>query len=564
MPLLRKLWNRLTSKLFYKILIVYSLLTVIPLVLIISLFYVRTTVIIEEKMKTSSNQTLVETVDKIDGLLKLVEQQAVRIANSFAASKLLNNDHDPETYPLAAEERELLKEELLTELQTELKSNPMLDAIYLFNTEGGATMLEGTTPVLSFPAISYIANLQEVNTLGWAFFTDQRRATSAMKILNRTTELPIGYVAIMLKPEALKETYASYNAGAFYITNANNLILSANDLNEIDQRLDLEAKGREMVVNRRSSYYTGFTYTSFLPKKDLNREIADLAYYAIGITLAAWIIVFLLTFIILKHITKPLVKLSGLMRRVEREEFYQIGGITTNDEIAQLCASFNQLVGKIKYLIEQVYKAELLKKEADLKMLKMHLNPHFLYNTLESVSIMARSQQAAEIPQMVDMLSKILRSSIAPTNDFVPLETEIQLATAYLQLYKYRYKERLAWSIDMEDGLESLLVPKLILQPIVENAIMHGVDQLVDRPGQVAIRAYEHQFDLLLEVEDNGPGFTVSPGGTARGLGTGLDNVESRLKLLYGGKYGVTVKSREPSGTIVQIRLPIILNEKRG
>ncbi|MFC5651210.1 sensor histidine kinase [Paenibacillus solisilvae] len=564
MPLFRKLWNRLTSKLFYKILVVYSLLTVIPLIIIIGLFYIRTTSIMEEKIKTTSSQTLVETADKIDGILKLVEQLALRLGNLYSASRLLNNADDPDIYPLTPADRTDLELALMDELRTELASEMMIDEVYLFTLDGYTYALEGAKPVMSFPAITYIANLQEMDKLGWAFFTDQRRVTSAMKVVNRTTEQTIGYIAIMLKPQALQETYASYTNGAFYITNSNNLILSARDTKLIDSRLELAGKDQEMVVNRRSSYYTGFTYTSFLPKKDLNREITDLAYYAVGITLVAWFIVFILTFLILRHITKPLMKLSGLMRRAEREEFYQIGGITTNDEIAQLCTSFNRLMEKIKYLIQKVYKTELLKREADLKVVKMHLNPHFLYNTLESVSIMAKGPEAAEIPNMVDLLSKILRSSIMPKQDLVPLETELGLATAFLQLHKYRYKDKLNWSIEIEQGLEALKVPKLILQPIVENAIKHGVDQLTERQGRVAIRAYEHQFDLMLEVQDNGPGFSVSRRAASRGLGTGIENVESRLHLLYGGKYGITVKNSEGGefGAVVQIRLPIILQER--
>ncbi|MCD9025373.1 sensor histidine kinase [Cohnella silvisoli] len=561
MSWLNKFWQSVNSKLFYKMIIIYSLLTVIPLILIISLFYFRTTAIVEEKIRRTSSQTLVETADKIDGILKLLEQQALTLRNEYAVNRILNNDFNSAAYPLSRKERTQLETELVRELQAVLQRNDMIDAAYVFNTEGDVYTVPNALEVESYLALTYIAGNADLNSIGWGFFTDNKRITSALKVVDSKTEQVIGYIAIMLKPDKFVETYASYSDGDFYVSNANNLVLSSHNPKEIKTKLNMAHVGDDMVVNRRSSDYSGFTYTSFLSKKDLNREIVGLAYYAIAITLAAWLVVFLLTFIILKHITKPLIRLSGLMRKAEREEFFQITGITTRDEIAQLCLSFNRLMEKIKYLIQQVYKVELLKKEADLKVVRMHLNPHFLYNTLESISIMARGNEASEIPKMIDMLSRILRSSIMPKNDYVPLETEIQLASSYLQLHKYRYKDKLQWSTDIEAGLDAVLVPKLILQPIVENAIKHGIDQS-EHPGTVVVRAYEHQFDLVLEVEDNGPGFGLKPSGAARGLGTGLENVESRLHLLYSAKYGISIRQGNPRGTVVQIRIPIMISER--
>jgi len=561
MPGIKPLWQRMNGKLFYKMIVIYSLLTVIPMITIISLFYVRTTAILEKKIQTSNRQTLVETTDKIDGILKLIEQQAVRLSNTYSLNKIVNNDFDPDTSPLPGGERSQLVAALLQDIENEMKGSELIDEIYVFNLEGKAYARPGAVTVTSFPALTYIAHQQEQGTLGWAFFTDHKRVCSALEIVNKATDKVTGYIAFMLKTDQLTQTYSSYSSGDFMITNANNLVLSARDPDQIDTKIKLEHISDDMVVNRRSSYYTGFTYTSFLPKKNLNGEITDLAYYAIGITLAAWLVVFILTFMILRHITKPLVRLSNLMRKAEREEFFQIGGITTNDEIAQLCRSFNQLMEKIKFLIQQVYQVELLKKEADLKVVKMHLNPHFLYNTLESISIMARGNEAAEIPKMIDLLARILRSSLMPKNDYVPLETEIQLASSYLQLHKYRYKDKLQWSSEVEPGLDALLVPKLILQPIVENAIKHGIEH-VHQTGRVVIRAYELHFDLVLEVEDSGPGFKKLHTGSAGGFGTGLENVASRLRLLYGGKYGITINEGAEGGTVIRIRLPIMLTER--
>ncbi|MBP1994482.1 sensor histidine kinase [Paenibacillus eucommiae] len=560
MNLFRRLWMHLTSRLLYKMVIIYSLLVVTPLIVIISLFYFRSTEIIETKIRETTNQTLVETADKIDGILKLFEQKADNISRDLNANRILKNELDPEMFTLTKEEKSLYTKQLKEQLNLEVAANEMIDAIYIFADNGSVYASEGATEVESYLALTYIAH-EVPGKLGWAFFTDNQRLMSAMEIKNVAMEKNIGMISIALKPDKVFEMYASYSDKSFYIANSGDLILSAHDLDSIGSRLRLTGEDKNTIVNKRISLYSGLVYYSMIPKKMLNKEINDLAYFAAGITLAAWIVVLILTVFILRYITNPLVRLARLMRMAEREEFKLLEGVRTHDEIAQLCNSFNRLITEMQNLIQKVYKTELLKKEADLKAIKMHLNPHFLYNTLESVSILAGEAGSKEVPDMIQTLSRILRFSISPIEDFIPLKTEINLAVSYLQLHKYRYKNRLIWQTEMDEELSAIKVPKLILQPIVENAIIHGIDQ-TGRPGMITIRAYEKDYDLWLEVEDDGPGFTARP--SPSGLGTGLDNVTSRIKIYYGQEYGVSMEKRADgaSGTVVRIRLPITLENK--
>ncbi|RAV19671.1 sensor histidine kinase [Paenibacillus contaminans] len=560
MKLIRRLWAQVTSRLLYKMIILYSMLIVIPLAVIISLFYFRSTEIIETKMREATSQTLVETADKIDGMLKLFAQKADTIVLDLDIYRLLKNEAETETVALTAEEKQQTIERIETLLNREAAANDMIDAIYIFAANGEVYASADAMEVVSYPALTFIAN-ETPGQMGWAFFTDHQRLISAMDINNRTTGRKIGMISLAIKPQSVIQMYDSYSDNSFYIANSGNLIMSAHDSRLIGSRLKLASDDKNTIVNKRTSSYSGLVYYSMIPQKLMKKEIEDLAYFAAGITIAAWVVVLLLTVLILRHITNPLVKLAKLMRLAERENFKLMDTVRTRDEIAQVCNSFNRLITEIQHLIQKVYKTELLKKEADLKAIKMHLNPHFLYNTMESVSILAGEAGSKEVPEMIRTLSRILRFSISPIEDFIALRTEMKLAVSYLQLHKYRYKDRLSWQTEMDEALSGLKVPKLILQPIVENAIIHGIDR-IDRPGMIRIRAYEQDFDLWLEVEDDGPGMYAAPAPDR--LGTGLANVESRIKIYYGQEYGLSIIKKQDgeTGMIVRIRLPISLENK--
>ncbi|MFC5407192.1 cache domain-containing sensor histidine kinase [Cohnella soli] len=558
MTLIRRFYRRFTSKLLYKMILIYSLLTVVPLIVVISLFYFRSTDIIETKIQTSSNQTLVETSDKIDGMLKLIEQKTNRLSTNLSIHKLLRNDMDKLEYALTPEERRQYTADLDKALNAELAEEELIDAIYIFDNEENIYTSTGAETVTSYLALQYIAH-QVPGSLSWAFFTDHSRIAAALEIYDESTDQKLGYLAVMLKPDKFKDAFASYSYGSFYIVNSNNLILASHDTASIGEKLKPSIVTAGNILNKRTSLYSGFTYYSIIPKRFLQKEIENLAYYAAAITVVAWFIVFVLTVVILRHITQPLMRLTGLMRKAEREHFEPLSGIRTTDEIALLCNSFNRLIREIQFLIQKVYKAELLKKEANLKAIKMHINPHFLYNTLETVSIMAKAEGAKDVPEVIQKLSRILRFSISGENDFIPLDTEMSMLLSYLQLHKYRFKDRLHWEIAVDPALSNVTVPKLIIQPIVENAIIHGVNQ-IEGPGFIHVRAYVSDYDLWMEVEDNGPGIDYSDvkvKTASGGLGSGMANVSSRIAIYYGYPYGVTSENKRTGGTIIKVRLPI-------
>jgi two-component system, LytTR family, sensor kinase len=200
--------------------------------------------------------------------------------------------------------------------------------------------------------------------------------------------------------------------------------------------------------------------------------------------------------------------------------------------------------------------------EAQLKMLRYQLNPHFLFNTLNAISTLVLINEADTANKMVSRLSDFLRYSLYkdPINK-VPLEQEVYAARLYLEIEKVRFSERLNVKFDLEPGTEHALVPSLILQPLIENAIKYAVASQING-GEIGITAKKFGHDLLLEVADNGPGMTITNGlPKSSDSGVGLVNTKERLSALYDNNFALVLTHNEPQGLKVNIRIPLQLEK---
>jgi len=201
-------------------------------------------------------------------------------------------------------------------------------------------------------------------------------------------------------------------------------------------------------------------------------------------------------------------------------------------------------------------KSAAMAHEAQLKMLRYQLNPHFLFNTLNAISTLILERQIDLANRMVSKMSSFLRYSL--DNDpmqKITLEQEITALKLYLDIEKVRFEDRLNLDLDIEDEARSALIPSLLLQPLVENAIKYGIAQM-DEPGHLRIAARVFAGDLLLELSDDGPGANLVNGQLPEGQGVGLRNTRERLKELYGNRHSFRLKDTEPHGLTINIRIP--------
>ncbi|WP_158560412.1 sensor histidine kinase [Paenibacillus contaminans] len=507
----------------------------------------------ETKITDSKKQSLVEMVDKIDGYLRDVTLQAAQIQRDDSIATALREDF---TSTDKNQESFTSRGKRVNERLSEWKlRSEFIDAIYLVNANQQVYYADSEYKLESMLALEAMAH-EKPEAFVWAPFNDHNRLVGAKEMLHEPTGKKIGLLIVMLNPERIAKAYSTYGSQEFFMTNAGGLILSNANQQQIGTRFRLPDT-KNTVLLERVSDYSGFRFISLFSKSSFHEEIDSLAFFALFITAVTGLLVLILTVIILRRVTTPIARLSNLMGKAQKEIYEKIDNIKTIDEVGRLCVSFNHLITDIQNLIEKVYKVDLLNKEAELKMIKAQINPHFLYNTLESVNIMAKELGSTAIPDMIRLLAAIFRFSISPGSDLIPLKNELQFVLYYLQLAKYRYKERLTWTIDVSEELQQVIVPKLILQPLVENAIIHGID-LIQEQGIIKISAYLHEYDLIVEIQDNGAGLNLSSKDHPS-LGIGLNNVKQRIQLLYGRRYGLTIEPALDCGTIVRLRLPINL-----
>jgi two-component system sensor histidine kinase YesM len=308
-----------------------------------------------------------------------------------------------------------------------------------------------------------------------------------------------------------------------------------------------------------------------IPTKELRKDtniIRNVTWAATFITIAvALLISILLTF----ALTRPLRTMMRLMRRVQEGNLNVHFQVKRKDEIGQLGNQFNRMVLRINELIHDIYLMESKKKEAELNALQNQINPHFMYNTLESIRMMAELNDDERIADMISLLGQLLRYSISDLNTLVTVRQEIEHVQTYIEILNYRYPNRFELQIDLSDAMMDYPLIKLILQPIVENAIYHGLDEVT--PMKIEILGQFEQNQLLLRIRDDGIGMEKSvmeklnrtlhlgEGQMKDKGGIGLKNVNQRLKLQYGEASGLTVHSVMDEGTEVVLHLPVALEE---
>ncbi|WP_340373709.1 sensor histidine kinase [Peribacillus sp. FSL E2-0218] len=289
-----------------------------------------------------------------------------------------------------------------------------------------------------------------------------------------------------------------------------------------------------------------------------------------GLTLIIAIITLIISLIVslffANTITKPLTKLKTLMGNVEERRFDLRFHSKYDDEIGQLGNSYNKMIQEVEELIDLVYKEQKSKREAELKILQAQIKPHFLYNTLDTIQWMASEYKADKIIEMVNALTTLFRIGLNKGNEFITVEEEVEHIVSYLTIQMTRYESKIGYQLDVDETVKNNQVLKLILQPLVENAIYHGIRNKRGK-GKISISICKRNDQLLFAVRDTGVGIEAEPlkklnhalknmSGDHKGYG--LFNVNERILLSYGSQYGLQVFSEYGTGTTVIAILPII------
>lgn len=270
-------------------------------------------------------------------------------------------------------------------------------------------------------------------------------------------------------------------------------------------------------------------------------------------------------FLLSRTVTRPVRRLVASMQKFERqaETFEYKADMSNVAEFQTLSTSFEHMVLMIQSLVEKVHNEEIVLRKTELKALQAQINPHFLYNTLDSIQWMCEQDNSKDAVKMVGALAKLFRISISHGNEFIAISDELKHAESYLIIQSYRYKNQFTYSFDVDKSVLDCMCNKITIQPFIENAIYHGLDRMVDE-GEIKIIVERRGKDIAIIVKDNGLGMTeeqckaVLQKGRSDSKGIGVKNVDDRLKIYFGEEYGITIDSELDVGTTVTIKIPKI------
>lgn len=281
----------------------------------------------------------------------------------------------------------------------------------------------------------------------------------------------------------------------------------------------------------------------------------DISHMLFAVVAIGFLISVIAALFLSRNISKPIDELVSTMN-LASDMGLEIEVKESNiREIRQLDKSFNSMIIQIKELLEMYREEEEQLREAERKALEAQMNPHFLYNTLNTIKSIAKLHGEDEIHTIAVKLGKLLRSSIDTNNSTATLKESFILVDSYLQIQKIRFRDKLDYNLDLPQELENIVTPKLIVQPLVENSIIHGLETKIGK-GNIFVKAYKNNEDIFIEIEDDGIGFDQNKIPSNDVSHVGIDNIKSRLKICYGKNCSLDIKSERDKGTKVIIKIP--------
>ena len=319
--------------------------------------------------------------------------------------------------------------------------------------------------------------------------------------------------------------------------------------------------GGDYNVYLRQSPDTGFTLALRQPKVYTREVMATVYSTCAAMGILCLLLGLLCAWLLSRYLSKPVNELDEAMKRVEKGDYAAELSSDREDEMGRLTASFNRMTREYRQNLERSVQRERELNETELSMMQAQLNPHFLYNTLDSIKWLGVTNGVPQVAAVASGLAVLLRAGISGDR-LITLERELELLEKYLDIQSLRFEDRFAWEIDVDERFQHCIVPKLILQPLVENSIIHGVANMDD--GYIKLSAREKSGTLILSVQDNGVGIPQDvldwlndPDRDVPGGHLGLKNVDRIVRLYYGGDYGISAYSVAGEGSRVELRLPM-------
>ena len=391
------------------------------------------------------------------------------------------------------------------------------------------------------------------------------------------TKHQYGVLVMALNSDIL--LFESENTGdltSTVVVDKDDTILAGKDRDYVMKNLDeyVSARYQERGIYTRKYEIEdlGWSIVNILDMHVLYRQIAKFVVTVFVLMVVITLLFFSIVYGISKEYVDDINRIVNGITSFEQDSNQTIDvRLNNNDELYVIAERFNSMTARVQALMnalkrknEEIRIAAENQKHAEIVALEAQINPHFLYNTLDSIIWMIRSEEYDGAGEMVSLLAKFFRTSLSQGKDMIPLEKELEHATSYLAIQNIRFKDKFEFHVDADQELLKYFCPKLSIQPLLENAIYHGMEGMYE-DGEIEIRVYEKDGDIKIDVSDNGPGMTQEKidyimhnkvVSSRRGSGIGVCNVNERIQLIYGKNYGITLSSELDEGTIATITIP--------
>jgi two-component system, sensor histidine kinase YesM len=502
-----------------------------------------------------------------------------------------NNDVQrvlPDAYE-NTKEKNLLNKNLLSKITDETIMFNEVDLVYLYDTKGLRVNLRRSVNNNNYEFFNTLRpKVYDPNgKVTWSVENSVITANRTIYDIHSYKMNVIGYLTMSMDKAYLQERIQKFDPTEerhiIILDKENNVIMSnSNDkeLSAVTSWLSNSTKHlvnsdtlieipdtRKMIINNYQSELTGWKIISLISLNEISEGPALIGKTIFLIGLVAIFIGIIIIWISTNYIVRPLNKLSLVMDEVEKDNFNVQLQIDRSDELGRVGESFNRMMNKINNLISDIYQKDINEKDAQLRALRAQINPHFLYNTLDTINWMAQFGKSEEVGKMTTSLSRLLKKSITNNGEFIRLEEEMNYIDDYMTIQKIRFQDKIHYSVYIDPDAKNCLVPKLILQPIVENAMIHGIEKKIGN-GYLLINGKIKNNKLHIEVLDNGVGMdentvaSLSEGRYVnldenRGTGNGILNVQNRIQLLFGDDNGLKIESNINVGTSFELTLPI-------
>lgn len=325
-------------------------------------------------------------------------------------------------------------------------------------------------------------------------------------------------------------------------------------------------QGEERVITVKTVGYTGWKIIGVTPMKDMTSDYYHIRLFAVFILSFIMFLMIFANLYLSSRIADPIKALENSVKKLEKGDMDVKIAIGGSYEIQHLGKTIRSMVKQMRKLMDDIVVEQESKRKSELDALQSQINPHFLYNTLDMIVWMVENERYSEAISMVTALARLFRISLSKGRNIIPVSNELEHARNYLTIQMVRFKNKFQIDINAEPETLRLSTIKLIIQPLLENAIYHGMEYM-DGDGEISVHAYVKDKDLYIDVTDNGIGIPEEICKTlltdhsrirSKGSGIGLRNVHERIQLYYGSSYGLTILSEPDVGTTVRIHLPCV------